>query len=477
MSWLLLYNLLAWTLRIVMLLIILRRRLPHPTKLAWLVVVFLLPELGLFLYVMFGHSQLVRRRVERHRNTIAAVRSDQRMQLHASQMIRPELDPSQTPMILQAEHVGGMPIVAGNDVTLISRSDGLIDHIVDDIDHAKHHVHLLFYIVATDHTAERIIEALIRARQRGIAVRFLADAAGSRKFLKHKQFAGKLRDADIDVIPMLPVNIFRRPLTRVDLRNHRKLVVIDGRIGYAGSQNIVDPDYGHKRAGQWIDLSGRFVGPMVNQLQQVFLEDWAFDTGEELAGDELLPITESQGNIPAQVVPTGPSHESETFRTVLLAAINVARERVILTSPYLVLDEPTQLSLTMAADRGVSVNIVLPGKSDHPLVTSAGRACYERLLESGVRIYRYQKGMLHAKTITVDNSFALLGSSNIDLRSFDLNFEISVLLYGDQITEKLRNVQMQYIQDSSPIDLQQWQNRPVMQRYLEETAALLSPLL
>ncbi len=475
-NWLFIFALIEWVIRIVMIAVILRRRFTPSTAMAWLVLIMFLPEVGLVIYLLIGMNPLGHRRARSHRLSVAQVRSRQEPDRFSRFVIRPEIDPQQKNMILQAERISGNPILAGNDVELIEHTQNLADQLASDIDQAVHHVHLLYYIFRPDETGRKVADALIRAAQRGIACRLLADAAGSRTFFK-SAMPGELRQAGVQVVPMLPVAPWRRKLARIDLRNHRKIAVIDGRIAYAGSHNIVNEDYGHKRAGQWIDLSGRFTGPVVGQFQQVFCEDWAFDTEQTLDGDDLYPSIQPIGEIPAQVVPTGPNHEGESFRRVLIAALAAAQRQIIMTTPYLVPDEPTLVALSMAADRGVKVELIIPQKSDHPIVAAAGRYYFQTLLESGVKIHTYRGGMLHAKTITVDDAFALLGSANLDIRSFYLNFEINVLLYGPQITQHLRFAQQSYLNQSTPIDPEEWMKRPKLAQYTEGAASLLSPLL
>ncbi len=275
----------------------------------------------------------------------------------------------------------------------------------------------------------------------------------------------------------LPVAPLRRGLARIDLRNHRKLAVVDGSVAIVGSQNIIDPDYGNPKGGCWTDMSACYRGPIVAQVQTAFVEDWAFDADEVLDDDDVFPPLSNAGDIPAQAVATGPSHETETLPRVLLAAINAAQSRITISSPYLVPDEPTILALAMAADRGVEVNIVVPKHSDHPMVAAAGRSFYRTLLESGVRLYRYHACPLHSKTMTVDDSFAMVGSANLDVRSFYLCFEFNVLLYGRRVTREVCDAQLQYIADATPINLGDWMKRPFYKAYIENSASLLSPLL
>lgn len=502
MSFWFFYNLAEWTIRLAMVPVILRRRFKPTTALAWLSLVFFLPELGLFFYLLVGGHRLGRKRVRLHRQILSTVRSSQRLAGQGRHRKHPVIEPTMAPVVKQVESVGGFNILGGNSVEFLQDSDTVVNRMIADIHQAQHHVHLLFYIFANDETGRRVCDALVEAQKRGVACRVLADATGSWGFFKRQGLATYLRANGVRVYELLPAAPLRRRLARLDLRNHRKLAVIDGHIAYTGSQNIVDADYGHKDL-RWVDLMGRFYGPIVLQLQIVFLEDWMFETGEDLDLPYLLPVLGEVGNRPtqahgnlskpgaagsefvatvahevwAQTVPTGPNHETEALPRALLTAINAAQRHIVITTPYLVLDEPTMLALAMASDRGVETTIVVPERNDHPLVAAAGRAYYEELLENGIHLFRHQTGLLHAKTMTVDDSLALLGSSNLDMRSFYLNFELNVLMYGSTVTGELRRLQREYIKDSLPVDLNQWRRRSVGQRYAERAAALFSPLL
>ncbi|MBI1336041.1 MAG: cardiolipin synthase [Phycisphaera sp.] len=477
MSWLTFFTLAEWGIRVVMIGVVLRRRLEPSTALAWLTIIFLQPTVGLVAYLFIGDNRLGRRRIIKYREAILPRRPDLGLDAWKSHIVRPLIAPSAMPVVRQAERITGMPILAGNDVELLGDTDNTIDRLIEDIDAAKHHVHMTYFIYRPDQTGQRVTEALVRARQRSVDCRLLVDAAGSRALLKHGQMVRTMRDAGIELHTAMPVAPFRQRFARIDLRNHRKLAVIDGTVGYTGSQNIVDADYGHKKAGQWIDLSGRFTGPIVGQLQSVFLEDWYFETDREPATEDIFPTLSSTGQMPAQTVPTGPAEDYETFHRVLLAAVNAAQRKLIITSPYLVPDHTTITALQLAAGRGVEVHLVLPDRSDKPVVDAAARAYFRSMLETGVHIHEYERGMLHAKTMTVDDDFALLGSSNLDIRSFRLNFEINVLLYGSQVVSELRFAQMRYIGDSHTVALDDWLRRPRWRDYTQGAAALLSPLL
>ncbi len=538
MNWLVVWSLIEWGIRLTMLVVILRRRFMPATALAWLMITFLLPELGLALYMLLGDARLGRKRTKLHRLIVFASRRAGRLSRLHQHIIRPKVEPELEPVILLAETIGGMPILGGNNVELLGEAEEMIDRLIADIDAAEHHVHLLYYIYACDDLGNKLSTALMRAAKRGVECRLLVDGAGSFAFWRSRMCA-EMETAGVKVAEALPVRLLRRSVARIDLRNHRKLAVIDGRIGYTGSHNVTEPFYGRGKKLRWIDLSARFTGPIVQQLQVVFLEDWVFDTGEAVDGDvydevrsesaqatpagraedsssirpglraggsptkdsppdstisnagtepattrsrleasKYLPAVAATGSTVAQVVPSGPSESDSTYLpNVLLTAINAARRRVMITTPYFVPDEPTLMALLMAVGRGVEVDLILPKKTDHQLVAAAGRFYFEPLLEAGVRIHLYDGGLLHSKTVTVDDSFALLGSTNMDIRSFYLNFELNVLLYGQAITGELRFAQTSYLKHATTITLDEWRLQPRWRRMVQNLAALLSPLL
>jgi cardiolipin synthase len=374
-----------------------------------------------------------------------------------------------------AEQVGGLPVVAGNSISLMTDTDVVIDRLIADIDAARQHVHLLFYIFKDDVVGRRVGDALVRAAQRGVACRVLADAVGSRQLFHH--FAPMLRQQGVRVLPVLPAKLWRIPFARLDLRNHRKLAVIDGLVAYTGSQNIVEPSYGHKRAGVWHDIMARLTGPVVSQMQGIFLEDWFYESGELLEDAALFPPCAADGSVAMQVVPTGPDQPTELFQDLIVKAIFLARHRVVITSPYFIPNEAMLLALRLAAMRGVQVDLVIPQRSDHPLVEAAGSFYCGYLMAHGVNVHLFSEGMLHAKTLTVDNEFAMFGSANYDIRSFDLNFELNLFVHAEEAVEEMWRLQRGYLERSQQAVLGQWPSKTLGGRLKMNLAKLFSPLL
>jgi len=467
------YYISEWVIRLIMLEVVIRRRRPD-SAMAWLLVIFFLPWPGLFAYWLIGENRLPRRRIERHKRLTRRFDSLRR-QFDADPMIvHPEVAPELNSTIVLAERLGNFRILGGNRAALISRTEEFIERLIADIDSARDHAHLLFYIFQDDETGRRVAEALMRAADRGVTCRVLADAVGSRPFFR--RLALRLRARGVRVIAELPVGVFRRRAARFDLRNHRKIAIIDGRVAYAGSQNIVDPDYGYKDLA-WEDIMARIEGPVAQQLQAVFVNDWYCESGELLDSDTIFPAPGRVGDDAIQILPSGPNYEHENFQRLVVAALHSAQREVIMTTPYFVPDDPLLQAMQVAALRGVDLKLIVPARSDQRIAGAATRAYFEDLLAAGASVCLFERGLLHAKTMTVDSTLGFLGSSNFDIRSFALNFEISLVFYDPRLTMDLRMRQLEYLEASVPLSRERWRRRPLPKRLMENTAKLFSPLL
>jgi cardiolipin synthase len=471
--WLTAYLAIGWLIRLGMIPIVLRRHFTPGASIAWLGIVFLHPYIGLLLYLLVGETALGPGRLARYREVIAHYRVHAPEPLDLGKGCEDDLDSFCRPVALQALKISRMPVLPGNRFELLGESTQTVDRLVADIEAASSHVHLLYYIVADDQTGRRVASALASAAGRGVKCRMLVDAFASRAIFKRNGLAERLKQQGIELAQAMPTS----PLRRRDLRNHRKLAVIDDRIGYAGSQNLVNADYGGRRGAPWFDLTGRFTGPVVHQFATVFAEDWTFETDKTLDVPSASGYPEEPGGVPMQVVPTGPVARSVSYRRVALAAIQSARSRLVLTTPYFVPDEPALVSLMMAADRGVDVKLLVPAVPDHLFTAAAGRAQFQSLLDSGVGIFLYRPGLLHTKSITVDDAFAVMGSANLDVRSFNLNFELSILMYGPEAVAPLWAIQSRYLAESRQLQRDEWSRRSVLAQYADNAVALVSPLL
>lgn len=455
--------------------ILLRRRKRPTSTLAWVVVILVVPILGSLLYLLLGEVRLGRRRLAHHHEIAKRIR-------RSAAPVRPRgTNPTVTEIHRStagaAESAGGMPPKGGNRLELLHDSARVIEALVRDIDAATDHCHLLYYIYLDDGSGQQVAEALLRARQRGVACRVLVDDVGSRAFLK-SPLAERLRRAGVRVVGALPANLFRVALSRLDLRNHRKLAVFDGRIGYTGSQNIADRAFAPKpRFAPWVDATIRIVGPAVRDLQELFIADWYLDTGEGL--ERLLqdsPPYESDG-VTVQVIPSGPDIDPAGMQQMTLATMFLAKEELILTTPYFVPGEAELAALCSIARSGVATLLVVPLRNDSPLVGAASRSHYPTLLEAGVQIYEYRPGLLHAKTMTIDRSLGMVTTANFDRRSFELNFEVTTLIYDSDFASQLRFLQRSYVAESQVVDETVWRVQPWPKRLGQNVAGLFSPLL
>lgn len=472
--WYLGYILGEWVIRLGMLPVVVRGGRRPDSAMAWLLVINFLPFLGLLLYALLGNYRLPQRRVRRHSELQKQFNEIRRRLESHPQCQAPPIDEEYQPIVRLAERLGYYQTLGHNKMELMIDTNQVIDTLISEIDQAKHHVHLLYYIFVDDATGRRVADALKRAAARGVQCRVLADAVGSRPFFR--TLAPEMRAAGVDVRAALPVNPFRRKAARIDLRNHRKLAVIDGLVAFAGSQNIVDASYGHKDLA-WCDMSCRLRGPTVLPLQSVFVIDWYFETDEILSDPEYFPVPPEAGNALIQLLPSGPSYPSENYQRAITAALYAAKRQVIITTPYFIPDEPLLQAVQVAASRGVDVILIVPSRSDQKLVGAAGRAYYSDILRAGARLYLFEAGLLHAKTVTVDDSIAVIGSSNFDIRSFMLNFELSLLVYGPEPTNQLREKQLSYLKDAHELTWEQWRQRPRTVRLFQNIARLFSPLL
>ncbi len=473
------HNTLSFLVRIAALCFLPLRHAPS-TAMAWLLVIFFWPLPGAFLYLLLGSTRLPRERRARHEKAVEALHRAQRLTLRTDHGAQLQALPDHVLRFARlGQKLGEWPIVSGNGMAFMDSAQDLFESMAKDIDKARRHVDLLFYIFVVDPATGSLVEALKRAAGRGVECRLLVDALGSKVFLKKD--AAALRKAGVRIVEALPLGglLHRTRITaRFDLRNHRKLVVIDGEVGYMGSHNVTDPTYGGKAKGvAWHDLTLRLEGPVVSQLKGVFLEDWFVET-EEVPSDARVRATVPKvGGFVLQTVPSGPAYATENFQRLVISALFEARERVVITTPYLIPDDGLLQALEVAVLNGARVDLIVPEKVDQLLVGNAAKAYYGRLLDLGVSLHLYQPGILHAKTMTVDGTLAFFGSSNFDIRSFALNFELNMILYGREETLSLLEIQEHYLAHSRKLDSLEWAGLPLWEKSVQGIAKLLSPIL
>jgi len=464
-----------WVLRLAMLIEVPRHRKPAFAT-AWLMVIMLFPWPGFILYLFIGIQRPPKHRLNQKEKLIQALTGLKKQFADLYAELKPELDKGKQQASEIVARSGGMPAIGNNSVEFINESEKFIFQLITDIDKAVHHVHLQFYIFEDDEVGRRVSEAVERAASRNVECRLLLDAMGSARFLSRK--APALRKKGIQVVAAYPIISLRHYLGRLDWRTHRKISVIDGKTAYTGSQNIVDPSYGHSKSNLvWRDLVARISGPAVYSLQAVFLSDWFLGTDESLDGSEYFPQPHTEGRSPIQVLPSGPVYSPNNYHMVVIEALYHAKKQVIITTPYFIPDDAMLQALESACRRGIDLNIVIPGKSDQFFAGNAAKSYYEEIMAWGARIHLFKGGILHAKSISIDEQICFFGSSNFDIRSFALNFEMDLVFYGSKEISSIRAQQKAYINESEELNPEEWDQRSLTRKTVENLTRLLSPML
>lgn len=453
--------------------LLIKKRQPGST-IAWIMVILLLPYIGGLFFLIFGVNRVERRKL---RKSIASETISQQFpDISSYQLAHGEIpDPRQAPLIRLATRIADTVPTFGNSIELIgdtNRTFGLIEQAMLE---AQVTIHVEYYIWRPDRSGKRLRDLLIRKAREGVKVRFLFDGVGSMWLTR--RFLRPMLDAGIEVASFLPGATFRERWS-INLRNHRKIVVVDGRVGFTGGMNIGDEYLGrNKQIGYWRDMHLKLQGPAVLQLQQVFVEDWFYATTQSLTQDETFPKPTENGLITAQVVPSGPAGESEEMHWLMFSAINEARETIHLTTSYFVPPPALVSALEAAALRGVRVRLMLAGKATFRWTVWAGRSYYDSLLDSGVELYEYTRGLQHAKTLTIDGHWSLVGTANFDARSLFLNFEVAVAIYDNRIAEQLEKEFDTDVEHAVRIRPEDWVERPVRHVLLENACRLFAPVL
>ena len=465
---------------------IIHRRLSVATTLSWIILLAVLPVAGPVLYFFFGSHSLGRKRTK----TGWAIRQyyQRDFGIGKRRVPRDDLpvdDHLQDLSWMLSIQTGFFPC-GGNWHKLYTEGRPLIDAMIRDIDSAHTSVYLEFYIVDPQGMIVDLLEALERAAGRGVDVRLMADDFGGRPFFK-SDWDERLVAAGVDVVHSLSVNPVKAFSKRTDLRNHRKLIVIDQDIGYTGSFNLTDPKEFKKGEGfgEWVDVMLRLEGHIVSSLSCLFNTDYIFDsTGmdydmedlEELADDGDESAYFEDGSV-MQLVPSGPEMQRSVIHELISSAIFRAQHSVTVVTPYFVPDETIQLALQSAAHRGVSVRIIVPKRVDSILARHAGESTFDDLIRSGVEVHRYKAGMLHTKLVQVDDQLTMIGTANVDMRSFYLNLEMTLCVYDARFAAEIEALVQRYMRDSEMLDPQGWERRGRVLRWKENILRLAGPLL
>lgn len=452
-----------WLIRIGALVIVPLRRSPAATA-SWLLIIFFFPVPGQLLYLLIGRPKFPQARECRWHEL-------RPFQYEVAQRLRQEAGCDAGEVGEFARTLGRMPCVSGNTVELIDDYDGVVDRLVADIDGAQRQVDLLVYIFADDVVGRRVAGALARAASRQVRCRVMFDPVGSHHWRRGTWRL--LQGAGVEIREALPIRLLWRR-SRADMRNHRKLFVIDNAIGYAGSQNIVAKDFRTGVVNR--ELVARVSGPVVASMAAIVAADWSIEGSEPLSPSEVV-IPAPTGDVCLQVLPSGADFPLEGFETLLVWQLHRACSRVVLVTPYFVPDENLIGAMRSAAARGVRVDLVVSSIVDQKLVHFAQCSYFEDLLVAGIRIHAYRDFLLHAKNVTIDGKLGIVGSSNVDLRSFQLNEEASLLINSSAAISQLEEIQSAYIANSDPVDLEVWRARSGARRLPENIARIMSPLL
>ncbi|KGX92699.1 cardiolipin synthetase [Pontibacillus halophilus JSM 076056 = DSM 19796] len=450
----------------------------QPTQtLTWLLVLAVFPIVGFFFYMLFGVNY--RKRKMFRRKAAMDEQAFQKIERAGSMTTieTEQMGDHQRLLFQLAQRIGNSPISFNTKTEILTNGVVKFKRLMEELEKAEHHIHMEYYIVRHDEIGKEIKDILIRKAQEGVEVRFLYDAVGSWKL--SQAYKDELERAGVRVVPFSPV---RLPFlnNKINFRNHRKIVVVDGNVGFVGGLNIGDEYIGRNAYfGDWRDTHMYVEGEAVRSLQLIFLQDWFYMTGDTLLTSNYLSpnLIEHEGRGGVQMIASGPDNQWEVIKSVFFSMIVSAKESIYIASPYFIPDEDILSALKVAALSGVDVKLLVPNRPDKRIVFHASRSYFPELLEAGVNIYEYEKGFLHSKVIIVDQELASIGTSNMDMRSFHLNFEVNAFLYRTKSTETLVQNFLTDIDNSNQLKLQDFNKRSILMRVMESTARLLSPLL
>lgn len=455
-------------------LIFIERKDPTTTW-AWLLIFILLPGLGFVIYILLGQN-FSRQKLFREK-----IVKDVNKKKQLNEILNDESGHDGGKRFLDLRRMNynnnGARYTIGNEVDIFIDGEVKFEKLLEDIKNAQKYIHIQYYIFRKDLLGAKIIKALEERLAHGVEVRLLVDSMGSYTITKRKlkiflELGGKFAIFFPGILPHIN--------TRINYRNHRKIVVIDGEYGYVGGFNVGDEYVSRdKKIGYWRDTHVRIKGKAVNDLNERFLLDWCYASEENIEDfSTFMPKHEyTGGDVGVQIVTSGPDHNEEYIKNAYIKMINNAKESVYITSPYFVPDEPMFESIRLSALSGVDVRILIPGKPDHMFMKWAADSYIGELLEAGARVYYYQKGFIHSKTLVVDTAVSSIGTANMDMRSFYLNFEVNAFIFDENKAKECENDFMMDLKDSTEIKLEKFVNRSRGRRIMESIVRLLAPIL
>ncbi|HEX5652962.1 MAG TPA: cardiolipin synthase [Chitinophagaceae bacterium] len=453
--------------------------------LAYLMVSIFLPVIGMIIYFSFGINYRKRKMYSKklfdNKQLEQKLREDVFKYSHKIMEQGDEPLQSNKELALMLLKDSMSPLTANNVVKLLVNGETKFPDVLEALRQARHHIHIEYYIYDDDEIGRTIENILVQKAKEGVEVRFIYDDFGSRSI--RKKLVPRLRAAGVKAFPFHRI-LFIALANRLNYRNHRKIIVVDGQTSFVGGINVSDR-YVNQESGSgrlfWRDTHLRIDGPGTHYLQYLFLCDWNFCSKQEVKPDnKLFPPAASfpvRGNKVVQMAASGPDSDFPTILFSLLQAVHLASEEILITTPYFIPGDSIMDAIIVSALGGVKVKLLVPYKSDSKLVTAAGRSYYEDLLKAGVEVYLYKKGFVHAKTVVADRKIAIVGTANMDQRSFDLNFEVNAIVYNEETALQLREVFFEDLKHAEKLDVDEWCKRPVFQQLKERAARLVSPLL
>jgi cardiolipin synthase len=465
-----------WIIRIIFVFYVPRGRKPT-AAMAWLLAILIIPVFGVVLFLAIGSPKLSKRRRRQQASIDALIESATRASDDVPAGLSTLAHERYAPLIKQNKELGKMPAHRGNSITVLDTYQAIIDDTLLQIQHAKQSIYIEYFIITLDTTTTPLFDALEDAVKRGVEVYVLFDALGSRKYKNYKQMMQRLTAIDVQWHKVLPLRLKPGQYNRPDLRNHRKIVVIDNTTAYIGSLNLIDSNYQRKDEILYEELVVRMTGPIVQQCSAIFAGDWYSETGQT-PGVLLEPIVSNEDDgVLAQLLPSGPAYEHENNLQLFVSLMYTAKNRIVITNPYFVPDDALLTAVISAAKRGVEVVIINSQVKDQWMVGHAQRSYYEELLKAGVTIYLHDSPvLLHSKHVTIDDDIAVIGSSNMDIRSFQLNLECIVAVYDKSVVKQLKTVQDKNIANAHVVTIEQWNKRSIFMAFLDSVARLTASL-
>ncbi|NUF50015.1 cardiolipin synthase [Gilliamella sp. ESL0250] len=456
------------------------KRRPTTYVIAWMLVIYILPLVGVFLYFTLGEAHLGQQRAKRAQKMRPTISKFINRLSDFPDIFTKNVSQVSKPIFQLCKHQTGFDGINGNHIELLSETNVIFDRLIDDINRATSNIEMVFYIWNEGGRADDVEQALIQATKRGVTCRLMVDSAGSRHFIKSNA-SKRMRDAGITIIEALQVNLLRFMFRRLDLRQHRKVAIIDNYITYTGSMNIVDPRFfkQNKHVGEWVDIMVRVSGPVTTLMGAIYACDWQLETGKYLALPQITDFAEPPEDKKhiMQLIASGPGYMESMIHQVLLTAIYSAQEQIIFTTPYLVPTDDILHAVCTATQRGVEVIIIIPKNIDSLMVKWASRAFFSELLNGGVKLYQFKDNLLHTKSVLIDNQLSLVGTVNLDMRSLWLNFEITTVIDDAEFAQSLSILLQKYLSHSDKISTEKWNQRPIWQRIVERLFYCFAPLL